>query len=67
MRTILIVEDEPFSRMVAEAAAQELGLVPLAAQSGEEGIALAQARETLKILFTDINMPPGPRSLGRRP
>ncbi|KGM34344.1 response regulator [Inquilinus limosus] len=62
MAAILIVEDEPFVRMMAEDAAQRLGLEPLTAIDGETAIALARARraETLAILFTDIHMPPGP-------
>jgi hypothetical protein len=42
--------------MMAEDAAQRLGLEPLSATGG----ALARAAETLAILFTDIHMPPGP-------
>ncbi|WP_343712898.1 response regulator [Inquilinus sp.] len=60
MAAILIVEDEPFVRMMAEDAAQSLGLAPLSAADGEAAIALARATETLAILFTDIHMPPGP-------
>jgi CheY-like chemotaxis protein len=60
MAAILIVEDEPFVRMMAEDAAQSLGLEPLSATGGEAAIAAARAATALEILFTDINMPPGP-------
>ena len=60
MAAILIVEDEPFVRMMAEDAAQSLGLQPLSATGGEAAIAAARATPALEILFTDINMPPGP-------
>ncbi|MBW8726769.1 MAG: response regulator [Inquilinus limosus] len=60
MAAILIVEDEPFVRMMAEDAAQRLGLELLSATGGDAAIALARAAETLAILFTDIHMPPGP-------
>lgn len=60
MAAILIVEDEPFVRMMAEDAALQLGLEPLSATDGDVAIALARAAETLAILFTDIHMPPGP-------
>ena len=60
MAAILIVEDEPFARMIAEEAAQDLGLQPLSAENGETAIALARGAEALAILFTDIHMPPGP-------
>lgn len=60
MAAILIVEDEPFVRMMAEDAAQRLGLEPLSVTNGDAAIAVARAAQTLTILFTDINMPPGP-------
>jgi CheY-like chemotaxis protein len=60
MAAILIVEDEPFVRMMAEDAAQSLGLQLLSATGGEAAIAAARTVPALEILFTDINMPPGP-------
>jgi len=60
MAAILIAEDEPFSRMVAEATARDLGLEPLAVADGDAAIAQARAAESLEVLFTDIHMPPGP-------
>lgn len=60
MAAILIVEDEPFVRMMAEDAAHSLGLEPLSATDGEAAIAMARAAQALQILFTDIHMPPGP-------
>lgn len=60
MATILIVEDEPFVRMMAEDAAQGLGLEPLSATGGDAAIAMARDAQALQILFTDIHMPPGP-------
>ncbi|MFE0752433.1 response regulator [Inquilinus sp. NPDC058860] len=60
MAAILIVEDEPFVRMMAEDAAQGLGLEPPSATDGEAAIAMARDAQALQILFTDIHMPPGP-------
>jgi CheY-like chemotaxis protein len=60
MAAILIVEDEPFVRMMAEDAAEQLGLEPLSATGGEAAIAAARTARELQILFTDIHMPPGP-------
>jgi len=60
MAAILIVEDEPFARMIAEEAALGLGLQPLSADGGEAAIALAREAASVAILFTDIHMPPGP-------
>jgi CheY-like chemotaxis protein len=60
MAAILIAEDEPFVRMMAEDAAERLGLEPLSVTDGDAAIAVARAVRRLAILFTDINMPPGP-------
>jgi CheY-like chemotaxis protein len=60
MAAILIVEDEPLSRMVAEAALGALGFVVLATADGAAAITLARAEAELEILFTDINLLPGP-------
>jgi CheY-like chemotaxis protein len=60
MAAILLVEDEPLSRMVAEATLRALGFAVLATADGATAIALARAEAVLEILFTDVHLLPGP-------
>jgi len=56
--TVLLVEDEPTVRNLAQKILSRLGYHVLAAGDGREAIALAeQHRETIDLLFTDIVMP----------
>jgi CheY-like chemotaxis protein len=54
---ILVVEDEPFIRMLAVDLLAEPGRVVLEAVCVEEALAVIKAEERIDLLFTDINMP----------
>jgi CheY-like chemotaxis protein len=54
---ILVVEDEPFIRMVAVDLLAEEGRVILEAGSAEEALEVMAAEGHIDLLFTDINMP----------
>lgn len=54
---ILVVEDEPFIRMVAVDLLAEQGRVILEAGCVEEALAIIEAQGRIDLLFTDINMP----------
>ena len=56
MRTVLIVEDEPLSRASAEISFRELGYSVIAAETGEDAIALAVATRDLHLLFSDVDL-----------
>ena len=54
---ILVVEDEPFVRMVAVDVLLEHGMIVLEAGCVEEALEVIQAEGRIDLLFTDINMP----------
>ena len=54
---VLVVEDEPFQRMLAVDLVEEAGLIALEARDADEAIAILEARSDVRIVFTDINMP----------
>lgn len=54
---ILVVEDEPFIRMVAVDVLATEGRVVLEAGCVEEALAVIDAEARIDLLFTDINMP----------
>ncbi|WP_260597175.1 response regulator [Sphingomonas endolithica] len=54
---ILVVEDEPFIRMVAVDLLAEEGRVILEAGSAQEALEVIAAEGRIDLLFTDINMP----------
>lgn len=54
---ILVVEDEPFVRMIAVDVLIEHGMIVLEADCVEEALAVIQATGRIDLLFTDINMP----------
>ena len=54
---VLVVEDEPFVRMVAVDVLIEHGMIVLEAGCAEEALALIEAEDRVDLLFTDINMP----------
>jgi CheY-like chemotaxis protein len=54
---ILVVEDEPFVRMMAVDALIEHGMTVLEADCVEEALEVIQAEARIDLLFTDINMP----------
>jgi CheY-like chemotaxis protein len=55
--TVLVVEDEPTVRVLAEAIIEALGYLILSAANAREAIALLEQEEHIDILFTDINLP----------
>ena len=61
--TVLVVEDEPTVRVLAESIIEELGYVILSAANAREAIALLEQEEHIDILFTDINLPDGPGAI----
>jgi two-component system cell cycle sensor histidine kinase/response regulator CckA len=61
--TILVVEDEPTVRVLAESIIEALGYVILSAANAREAIALLEHEEHIDILFTDINLPDGPEAI----
>jgi CheY-like chemotaxis protein len=57
--TVLVVEDEPTVRSLAESVLQDIGYATLSAANGREALVLLQAEDPIDLLFTDINMPDG--------
>jgi CheY-like chemotaxis protein len=57
--TVLVVEDEPTVRTLAESILQDLGYGTLSAANAREADALLRAQQAVDLLFTDINMPDG--------
>ena len=58
--TILVVEDEPTVRALAESIIETLGYRTLSAASAREAIALLEQESSVDLLFTDIHLPDGP-------
>ena len=54
---ILIVEDDPFLRMLAVEFVNEAGFETLEAGDADQAIAILESRSEIAVLFTDINMP----------
>ena len=61
--TVLVVEDEPTVRALAESIIETLGYSILSAANAREAIALLEQDEPMDILFTDINLPDGPDAI----
>ena len=59
MRTVLLVEDEPLTRMDACAGLQAAGFEVLDAPDAETALALLRSRRDIAVLFTDVQMPGG--------
>jgi CheY-like chemotaxis protein len=57
--TILVVEDEPTVRTLAESIIETLGYRTLSAASAREAIALFEQESSVDLLFTDIHLPDG--------
>ncbi len=56
---VLVVEDEPLLRQVAEQLVTKLGFVPLSAANGPEAVAMLEAHDDLTLLITDMVLPGG--------
>ena len=54
--TILVVDDEPFLRIVLAEALVEAGYIVIEAESAEVAIDMLQAHPTIDVLITDINL-----------
>ena len=63
LTTVLVVEDEPAVRVLAESIIEALGYVILSAANAREAITLLEQEEHIDILFTDINLPDGPDAI----
>ena len=61
--TVLVVEDEPTVRALAESIIEALGYMSLSAANAREAIALLEQDQPIDILFTDINLPDGPDAI----
>jgi CheY-like chemotaxis protein len=59
---VLVAEDEPTVRTLAESNIAELGYTTLTAGNAREALAILDAGESVDVLFTDINMPDEPDS-----
>lgn len=60
---VLIVEDEPDLRVLAESNIADAGYVTLSAANAREALVLLEQNQSVFVLFTDINMPDGPDSI----
>jgi two-component system, response regulator PdtaR len=54
---VLIVEDDPFLRMLAVDVVEEAGFVALEAGGADEALAILESRPGISLLFTDVEMP----------
>ena len=55
--SVLVVEDEPFSRIHAVDLVEAAGFGAIEASNADEAIAILEARKDIRIVFTDIEMP----------
>ena len=60
---VLVAEDEPTVRALAEAIIEGLGYSTFSAANAREALAVLESGAAITLLFTDINMPDGPDSL----
>src|SRR4051794_14095125 len=60
---VLVAEDEPTVRALAESIIEELGYSTFSAANAREALAVLEGGAEIMVLFTDINMPDGPDSL----
>jgi CheY-like chemotaxis protein len=56
-KEVLIVEDEPITRMVASDLIADLGLAAVEAGNADEALEILKANRDVGVLFTDIDMP----------
>ena len=54
---VLVVEDEPLSRIYTSNLVEDAGFVPIQAADADEAISILEARKDIRIVFTDINLP----------
>jgi two-component system, response regulator PdtaR len=57
--TVLVTEDDELLRLNASELLEESGYTVVEADSAEEALKVMEARKDVRLLFTDIQMPPG--------
>jgi CheY-like chemotaxis protein len=60
---VLVTEDEPTVRALAESIIEELGYSTFSAATAREALAVLESGTPITLLFTDINMPDGPETI----
>jgi len=54
---VLVVEDEPFVRMIATEGLEDAGFKVIEAATADDALMILNARDDVGVLFTDVNMP----------
>jgi CheY-like chemotaxis protein len=54
---ILVVEDDPFLRIVAFDMIEKAGFAAIEAEDADEALSILEQRADIRIVFTDIDMP----------
>jgi DNA-binding NtrC family response regulator len=62
--TVLIVDDDPVQRRLAETMVRRLGFEARVAESGEQGLEVLRASDAIDVLLLDLVMPGGLDGLG---
>ena len=57
LHAVLVVEDEPLIRLAAVMLVEEAGFEALEATDADHAIAILEARDDVRVVFTDIDMP----------
>lgn len=57
MPTVLVVEDETLIRELVAKELEEAGYTVVIANDADQAIAILEARQDIRLVFTDINMP----------
>ena len=57
--TILVADDDELIRLHASELLEESGYTVVEADNAEEALLVMEARKDVRLLFTDIQMPPG--------
>ena len=55
--TVLVVEDQPLTRVATVETLEDAGFQVLEASNADEAIRILEARNNVRIVFTDIDMP----------
>lgn len=54
---VLVVEDEPFVRMLATEGLEDAGFEVIEAANADDALRILDDRDDVGVLFTDVNMP----------
>lgn len=54
---VLVVEDEPFVRMIAAEGLEDAGFAVIEAATADDALKILNTRDDVGVLFTDVNMP----------